>query len=520
MTDRLGECAPLRKEIHARQRPFMRSSIRQNLLGELVLSSGDRTLANAISEAVKAGELRKVVVGVYTTSVEAEPAEVVRRNLYQVMGALYKGAVVSHRSALEGAPTKLEDDWHLVLTYKYDKKVKLPGLTVHLVKGLEALPGDMPFAGGLYIASPERAWLENLRPTKAQGGFSRVVTQERLEELLDQQIRLYGEDALRERINALHSLAKAHGFSAEAERFQKLAGTILGTRADGALKTERAIRRAAGFPFDPERIARFERLFEGLHQAQKLPPRLPLKEVIKSSSSLSTLCFFDAYFSNYIEGTRFEVDEARAIAFEGKIPEKRPDGHDVLGIFKTLMGIAGSRPEPWKSAEDMAEDLKRYHAAVMTAHPDKLPGQFKTERNYAGSTIFVDPNLVEGTLRKGFDYLQALPAGFARATFIKFLVAEVHPFMDGNGRLSRIAMNREFYAAVEVPIIIPTVYRVDYLGAVKKLTRSDDPTVYIKMLRRAQAFTASVDYSTFESARQSLVRAKAFSDDPEDVLQF
>jgi Fic family protein len=156
----------------------------------------------------------------------------------------------------------------------------------------------------------------------------------------------------------------------------------------------------------------------------------------------------------------------------------------------------------------------------MIAHPEKLPGRFKNLRNFAGSTAFVEPELVEGTLKKGFEFFQALAPGFARAAFVKFLIAEVHPFLDGNGRLSRIAMNREFYAAAEGPIIIPTVYRLDYLGAVRKLTRSDDPSAYIKMLRRAQCFVASVDYTSFESARLALASAKAFSDSPEDILIF
>jgi len=81
-------------------------------------------------------------------------------------------------------------------------------------------------------------------------------------------------------------------------------------------------------------------------------------------------------------------------------------------------------------------------------------------------------------------------------------------------------MNREFYAASEVPIIIPTVYRLDYIGTVKKLTKTDDPSVYIKMMRRAQSFTISLDYTSFETARLGLSKAKAFSDDPEDILLF
>ena len=44
--------------------------------------------------------------------------------------------------------------------------------------------------------------------------------------------------------------------------------------------------------------------------------------------------FFEAYFSNFIEGTEFEIDEAEEIVFGGVIPEERPaDAHDVLGTF-------------------------------------------------------------------------------------------------------------------------------------------------------------------------------------------
>jgi hypothetical protein len=81
-------------------------------------------------------------------------------------------------------------------------------------------------------------------------------------------------------------------------------------------------------------------------------------------------------------------------------------------------------------------------------------------------------------------------------------------------------MNREFHLVDQLPIIIPTVYRSDSIGTIKKLTKTNRPDVYIKMLKRAQAFTASVDYSSFESAREGFSKARAFSDDPEDTLLF
>lgn len=38
----------------------------------------------------------------------------------------------------------------------------------------------------------------------------------------------------------------------------------------------------------------------------------------------ATLPSWDAYFSNFIEGTEFTVDEAVAIVYENKIPRGRP----------------------------------------------------------------------------------------------------------------------------------------------------------------------------------------------------
>ena len=63
-----------------------------------------------------------------------------------------------------------------------------------------------------------------------------------------------------------------------------------------------------------------------------------------------------------------------------------------------------------------------------------------------------------------------------------FLVSEVHPFLDGNGRIARVMMNAELVKQGQTKIIIPTVYRDDYIGAIRKLTRQEDPKAYIKML--------------------------------------
>ena len=46
-----------------------------------------------------------------------------------------------------------------------------------------------------------------------------------------------------------------------------------------------------------------------------------------------------------------------------------------------------------------------------------------------------------------------------------FVVSEVHPFADGNGRSARVAMNAELVPANLHRMIIPTVLRNDYTSA-------------------------------------------------------
>ena len=66
-------------------------------------------------------------------------------------------------------------------------------------------------------------------------------------------------------------------------------------------------------------------------------------------------------------------------------------------------------------------------------------------------------------MKLGFDLVRALPHALQRAIALMFVISEVHPFDDGNGRVARAFMNAELLAKTESRIIIPTVYRDDYL---------------------------------------------------------
>lgn len=93
-----------------------------------------------------------------------------------------------------------------------------------------------------------------------------------------------------------------------------------------------------------------------------------------------------------------------------------------------------------------------------------------------------------------------------------FLIAEVHPFSDGNGRCARIIMNAELVANDLARIIIPTIFRDNYLSALKALTHHSRPDALIRTLDFAQKYTSLIDWRDFKIAHNMLITTHAFQD--------
>ena len=72
-------------------------------------------------------------------------------------------------------------------------------------------------------------------------------------------------------------------------------------------------------------------------------------------------------------------------------------------------------------------------------------------------------------------------------------------------------MNSELQSQNLVSIIIPTVYREDYLGALRALSRRDRPEPLIRMLVRAQNFS-NLEFAPYKTALKTLEARNWFED--------
>lgn len=482
-------------------------------LQEVIFGSSDSNISRKISRLEKEGKIRKLAPRLYTGNFEDEPERIISRNLFSILGHLYPGAVLSHRSALEYEPTATRQ---IFLTYKYTKKAQLPGLTIRFLKGPGPIEGDNQIAAGLYASQKARALLENFQVSRKPGPHSKTLTLPEIEERLEQIVRVNGEEELNKARDTARSISETLELSKEFIKLDKVISALLTTHSSKILQSPIAAARAFGIPYDPSRYELFARLYQELNQFEFQT----FEDRNSNNASFKNFAFFESYFSNYIEGTKFEIDQAKdIIETQQPVPARHEDSHDVLGTYQ----IVSSRKEMSiipQTANELLDILQYRHAILLSARPTKKPGKLKDENNFAGQTSFVDKNLVRGTLIKSFEFYDALKHPFARATYMMFAISEIHPFLDGNGRVARVMMNAELVNQGQSKILIPTVYREDYILTLRKLTNKREPEAFIRMLAKIHEFSAKVIGDNMEEMQKCLEESNAFLEPEEGYLKF
>lgn len=459
------------------------------------------------SRAVKDGRLLRLATGLYSDETSSEPETIVAQQWRTIVGKMLAGATVTGRCGFSGIPATHDSGAYLFVSHPRTRELKLPGLTVVPdASSIGPLPGDTPVAEGLHQASEQRALLDNLKPSRsARGRPSRTLSRS---ELHDQVVHLATTRTPEQQARLLSSvgeLAELTRRPQEAEDIYVLFAAARGERP--TVPSHSTSMRAAqtGSPIDKARVRMFATL------AERLSTRSPLVRPVPTDKSRQRyLPFYEAYFSNFIEGTEFTVEEAAEIALEGVLPQDRPrDAHDILGTYRIVSDIA-EMSLPLNSSDEYIEALRRRHASVMEGRPEMAPGEFKSKSNRAGTTIFVDPEMVEGTIRAGWSELETLNDPFARATYAMFMVNEIHPFADGNGRVARIMMNGELAQAGQSRVIIPTIMRGSYLSALSAMTNNQNHAALYSVLEYAQRWTLQIDFADIHRAYTTMNSTHAF----------
>ena len=485
---------------------------------------GDATAARRLRRQAGAGELVQLATGVYLPPDGVAPEEAARLHWPALVGYLFPDGVITDLTGLTYAPAREEATGTLhvfVSAPGAPRKVQIANLVISARRGVGPIEGDIPYMGS-WVAGPERRYLDNMTPSRARGAPARTLGPDGVEARLERECSAKGEAHLNGIRDGARLLAPRVDKAKEFEALDQLIGGLLRTRG-ATMRTRAGRARAAGSPIDE---ACLDRVLT-LRTALLAVPYAHVPDPNLSVAARRASCFIEAFFSNYIEGTRFLVGEAREIVFDGKIPQSRPqDGHDVLATYAKLMEPPRPRLSEM-SADQFVLNLQVDHGDLMRERPEVGPGRFKSEANQAGNTVFVSPEKVHGTLHEGFEHVRAVSDPFSRALLAHFLISDVHPFSDGNGRMSRLVMSRELISHGLSHIVIPTVFRQDYLSAMRGMTRHNNPNILIRSLQRCQQISAACAAETLDEAIGRWASTHAFLEedrhasltDPQDPSQ-
>ncbi len=468
---------------------------------------------DTLSRAVANGRIRRLAPRLYTADLHHDPAEIVVGSRWRILGRMLPGAVIADRSAAENG--SVNAGLLFVVAEGNRKVIRLPGMEIQVRPGgpLAEPFEDLPWPDGLRMSSPARTLVDNLAVSRGRGGrVSRTLSLAELEDWLARKAIVWGPERMARLRDEAINLAEATGAAERVEHigrlFEQLAGREPLRPAAGRLLHA----FAAGRAWDDRRIEMFNRLARGLadHQDPDVPDWLP------AGPEAEGLPFFESYFSNDIEGTVFTVAEARRIIDSQQPPTTRPaDGHDILGTYRCVADTVGRRATS-DDAEELLGHLCERHRMILAGRPEMGPGRWKHEPNQVGAYLFVDPELVEGTLRRGFELASSVPAGFRRALYVMMVVTEVHPFTDGNGRVARVMMNAELSAVDAARIVIPSVYRNEYVSGLRRTSVSGgaDVSTLVRVMSFAWRWTAAMPWDD-RAATEGQMEATNALEDPD-----
>ncbi|MFV2058391.1 MAG: Fic family protein [Thiohalomonadales bacterium] len=464
------------------------------------LDSSNHRQARQRSEKVREGEWLMVSKRIYSDDLKMPLKQQVASAIIKIIGHAYPELVISHRSAFE---YRIHDDC-IYVTGSRSRKRDIHGIKIVEVPGPKFIPEYDQQIMGAHISGTERMLLENLEVSR---GLHKSLGQTWVEEWLETTLGRLGENELNRIRGQARVITEYGGWDKEFKKLDSIIGSLLGSHK-GHLISKLAAARSHGDPYDKQRVELFSGLASYIKRCQFIYRRPQSDDLIAHENA----AFWDAYFSNYIEGTRFPVVEAEDIIFNRNVNESmHEDSHNIMRSFDILSDRVEMNILP-KSADDLLDILVMRHRYFMDESPEKKPGEFKAVNNVAGNTIFVEPDRVEGTLSRAFHYYSLLDCAVAKAMYIMFVIAEVHPFIDGNGRMARKMMNAELISAGLERILIPTCFRDDYLLGLRSVTRNNNYNSYCRMLDRAHHFTATFNYLKLEETTKTFEKLGVFEE--------
>ena len=192
------------------------------------------------------------------------------------------------------------------------------------------------------------------------------------------------------------------------------------------------------------------------------------------------------YNTQRIEGSTLTESDTRNLLVHGLTPSKKSPGDTVetQRHYDLFMRLATEKPSKITKAA-----VLKWHKEIFGQTRTGETGSFRSHRvgvTTSPGVEFATVREIPGRTREFFSWLNSEKAGnpveFAAMAHYKFV--SIHPFADGNGRLSRLIMNCVLLQHGCPMMLIRNRDRAGYFKSLEKSQLADDEMHFLKWFMR------------------------------------
>jgi len=212
-------------------------------------------------------------------------------------------------------------------------------------------------------------------------------------------------------------------------------------------------------------------------------PKLSELNIIERNKIISVLRVEITYHSNRMEGITLDYEETKRLLEEG-ISANKPMSDNLI-----IIGFARAYDEISRNSNELTSSyIKDIHTlifneALRTCH-DKVErpiGAYRQDERYIkGVDISLSsPRMIDNDLENLL--YQPSPKTVEEIAQFHRKFEKIHPFADGNGRVGRLLMTKQFIENDLIPALIKDDFRKEYLEAINDKNKL---SLFLKLAQR------------------------------------
>ncbi|MBR4605846.1 MAG: Fic family protein [Lachnospiraceae bacterium] len=192
--------------------------------------------------------------------------------------------------------------------------------------------------------------------------------------------------------------------------------------------------------------------------------------------------------SNSLEGNSYTISETKVLLEDGLTAGGKPlkDAMETIGHAKAFDHMFTLSKNKFLTEKDLCFMHSLLSGNLET---DSITGNYRkipvyiTGSKYSTAKESEIPILMKELIEKQKKLFETFHPVDAAAKFHKELVF-IHPFEDGNGRVSRLAMNTLLIQRGFLPVSIPPVLRSDYIQSLERAHTNDSN--FVKLIENME----------------------------------